>query len=100
MGARKVYFYLAGLRRENAIKAWLRDEAVSISQIYSSLPGQDRHARKERSGYGSWIHVGNPGCQGHLQDEDQGEQGHESTPPNVLPWSLWAERIHDFDRCR
>src|ERR1700686_3814057 len=29
----RVYFYLAGLRRDNAIKVWLRDESVSSAQI-------------------------------------------------------------------
>jgi len=29
----KVYFYLRGSRRENAIKAWLKDERVPATQI-------------------------------------------------------------------
>jgi hypothetical protein len=33
MGKWKVYFYLKGLRRENAIRAWLEDEKVPAAQV-------------------------------------------------------------------
>jgi hypothetical protein len=35
MGEWKVYFYLAGARRDNAIRAWLKDEAISVAQMAS-----------------------------------------------------------------
>src|SRR5438067_2224994 len=43
----QVYFYLTGLRRDNAIKAWLKDEAVSIAQIAAF---QDKIDTLEKSG--------------------------------------------------
>ena len=45
----KVYFYLSGLRRENAIRAWLRDEVVSVAQIAAF---QDKIDTLEKSGPG------------------------------------------------
>ena len=43
----KVYFYLAGSRRDNVIKAWLEDESISIAQIASF---QDKIDTLEESG--------------------------------------------------
>jgi len=43
----RVYFYLRGLRRENAIIAWLKDEAVSVAQIAAF---QDKIDTLEQSG--------------------------------------------------
>ena len=43
----KVYFYLAGLRRDNAIKTWLKGEAVSTAQIAAF---QDKIDTLEASG--------------------------------------------------
>ena len=43
----QVYFYLAGLRRDNVIKEWLKDEAVSVAQIAAF---QDKIDTLEKSG--------------------------------------------------
>ena len=43
----KVYFYLAGRRRDNAIKAWLKDEAISVAQVAAF---QDKIDTLEESG--------------------------------------------------
>jgi hypothetical protein len=47
MGEWKVYFYLAGKRRENLIKVWLEDESISRHQIASF---QDKIDTLEKSG--------------------------------------------------
>lgn len=47
MGQWKVYLYLAGLRRDNAIKVWLKDEAVSVAQTAAF---QDKIDTLEKSG--------------------------------------------------
>ncbi len=43
----EVYFYLGGERRNNVIKAWLKDEAVSVAQVAAF---QDKIDTLERSG--------------------------------------------------
>jgi hypothetical protein len=43
----KVYFYLEGLRRDNAIRKWLESEGVSLAQIASF---QDKIDTLEQSG--------------------------------------------------
>ena len=43
----RVYFYLGGRRRENVVKAWLRDEAISMAQIAAF---QDKIDTLEASG--------------------------------------------------
>lgn len=43
----KVYFYLAGNRRDNVIKAWLEDESISVAQIAAF---QDKIDTLEESG--------------------------------------------------
>jgi hypothetical protein len=43
----RVYFYLEGIRRDNAIRQWLEDERVSVSQIASF---QDKIDTLEESG--------------------------------------------------
>jgi len=49
MGQWKVYFYLAGLRRDNIIRAWLKAEAISIAQVAAF---QDKIDTLEKSGPG------------------------------------------------
>src|ERR1035441_8005014 len=96
---------MEGLLISSRIEARQRHQGMverrsGLSCSDSSLSGQDRHARKEWPGYGSWVHLGKPSCHEYLQDEDQGQQGHEAAPPDVLPWSLWAERVHHLNGCR
>jgi hypothetical protein len=43
----KVYFFLRGERRENAIKAWLEDESVPVAQIVAF---QEKIDTLEKSG--------------------------------------------------